>query len=314
VINNQEKIRVSALQLKPKIGDIETNLTVCENMVNEAGKKGAKWIILPEFFTTGMAFNPRIVEAIQPPNGKALHLLLQLAKRYQAYVGGSFIVRDEDGEVRNAFFLASPRGIVGRHDKDIPTMWENCFYIGGEDDGIINIDKQTAGVSLCWEFMRSQTAKRLRERVDLVVGGSCWWSIPPWIPKRMTRYWEKKNEETALHSVQAFARYVGAPIIHAAHVGPVQCQLPWMPIRYKGYYEAGSMIVDNSGHIVALRDRHQGRGVVIADIKIGQTKPTKEIPNKYWLHKRGPIPALAWVYQRCHGKQWYKKNVKYTQH
>src|SRR5699024_12645861 len=111
-------------------------------MVNEAGKKGAKWIILPEFFTTGMAFNPRIVEAIQPPNGKALHLLLQLAKRYQAYVGGSFIVRDEDGEVRNAFFLASPRGVVGRNEKEIPTMrTSSCNIIAGEA-GSTNMKQQ----------------------------------------------------------------------------------------------------------------------------------------------------------------------------
>lgn len=303
-------VTVAAIQLEPKIGDLHANLTACENMANEAGKKGAKWIIIPEFFTTGMAFNPRITDAIQPPNGPALNLLLDLAKRHQAYIGGSFITRDEDNIVRNAFYLVSPEGIVGRHDKDIPTMWENCFYIGGTDDGIIEMnDRQTVGVSLCWEFMRSQTARRLREKVDVIVGGSCWWSVPSWVPKSVTARWEEKNERTALESVRVFATYVGAPIIHAAHVGEIECPLPWMPMNYKGHYEAGSMIVDGEGNTIALRDRHEGQGIVIGNIKIGRTTPQQDIPNKYWLHDRGPIPTLAWNYQHLHGRRWYKKNV-----
>src|SRR5690625_102769 len=112
-----DKVKVAAIQLEAKVGDIHANLAACENMANEAGKKGAKWIILPEFFTTGMAFNPRIADGIESPNGKALHMMRDIAKRYQAYVGGSFIIRDEDTAIRNAFFLVSPEGILGRHNK-----------------------------------------------------------------------------------------------------------------------------------------------------------------------------------------------------
>lgn len=311
--DKQNEVKVAAIQLEPQIGDVHANLVACENMANEAGEKGAKWILLPEFFTTGMAFNPQIAEAIQRPNGEALNLLLDLAKRHQAYVGGSFIVRDEDNVVRNAFFLASPDGILGRHDKDIPTMWENCFYVGGQDDGIIETSEQTVGVSLCWEFMRSQTARRLREKVDVIIGGSCWWSVPARAPKALTSRWEEENEQTALESVRTFATYVGAPIIHAAHCGPIECPMPWMPMNYEGHYEAGSMIVDGEGHTIAVRDRHKGQGIVMANINIGKTMPQHEIPNAYWLHKRGPIPSFAWMYQRWHGKRWHKKNVAIKQ-
>lgn len=308
------RVKVAALQLQAKIGDLHANLTACENMANEAGEKGAKWIILPEFFTTGMAFQPRIVDAIQAPNGPALTLLLDLAKKHNAFVGGSFITKDEDGVVRNAFYLVSSEGIVGRHDKDLPTMWENCFYVGGDDDGIIEMNDQTVGVSLCWEFMRSQTARRLREKVDVVIGGSCWWSVPTWIPKAITKRWEAKNEQTALESVRVFATYVGAPIIHASHVGSIECDLPWAPMKYKGHYEAGAMIVDSEGKTLAIRDRHAGQGVVYGNVTLERTPPLQDIPKKYWLHKRGPIPTFAWNYQRLHGKRWYKRNVANKQH
>ena len=80
--------------------------------------------------------------------------------------------------VRNAFFLATPEGIAGRHNKDIPTMWENCFYIGGTDDGLIKVGNLTAGVALCQEFNRTQTVARLRGKADIVVGGSFTWGAP----------------------------------------------------------------------------------------------------------------------------------------
>lgn len=314
MINEQrKKTKVAAIQLQPKIGDVQANLAACENMADEAARKGATWIILPEFFATGMAFDSKIIDGIQPENGLALALLFKLAKRHQITVGGSFMLRGDNSSaqnsVKNTFFLVSPQGVVGRHDKDLPTMWENCYYTGGTDDGIIETGEQTAGVSLCWEFMRSQTARRLREKVDVVVGGSCWWSVPSWLPKTVTNRWEENNARNAYESVRQFATYVGAPVIHAAHVGSIECPMPGMPLTYKGYFEAGSMIVDAQGKVLAIRDKEAGQGIVMAEIDIGRTQPTQEIPDDYWLYDRGPIPTLAWQYQRWHGKYWYKKNI-----
>lgn len=274
------------------------------------GERELSGLYCRNFFTTGMAFDPKIADAIQPPEGKALDLLLQLAKRHQAFVGGSLIMRDEDHSVRNAFFLATPDGKLQRHDKDLPTMWENCFYTGGEDKGILQTANYKVGAALCWEFMRSQTAKRLRGQVDVVVGGSCWWSIPQWKPTAVTNHWEEKNATTALKSVRTFASYVGAPVIHAAHVGHITCDMPGMPVKYQGFYEAGTMIVDGEGNQLALRTRQEGQGVVVADLPIGRTTPEQDIPNKFWLHERGILPAFAWNYQRWYGKRWYNKHVK----
>lgn len=307
--NNGNKMRVAAIQLEPVIGDVRHNLLVCEKLANEAGEKGAQWIILPEFFTTGMAFNERIKNAVLPYDGEATKLLLKLAKRYQAYVGGSFLCRDQDGHVRNAFLLASPDRIVGRHDKDLPTMWENCFYIGGNDEGLIKVSEMTVGSVLCWEFMRSQTARRLREKIDIVVGGSCWWSVPKWYPKTITNKWENANSQTAIESVRTFATYVGAPVIHASHCGNIDCKLPWLPVRYRGYYEGGAMVVDAQGKILAMRKREDGPGVVVADVIFGKIPPQKDVPDRFWLHKRGPLPSFAWTYQRLHGRMWYKKHM-----
>src|SRR4051794_29125981 len=122
-------MRVAAVQLEAVVADVDANLAACERLADAAGAQGAEAIALPEFFSTGIGFVPALAEAALPPDGPATDLLCRVATRHGALVGGSFLCRDQDGEVRNAYVLARPDGTVaGRHDKDLPTMWENAFY------------------------------------------------------------------------------------------------------------------------------------------------------------------------------------------
>jgi hypothetical protein len=74
--------------------------------------------------------------------------------------------------------------------------------------------------------LRSGTARRLRGRVDLVMGGSNWWSIPQWPPTAYTRWAEAANAAIAAHAPGVFGRYVGAPVAHAAIAGEFSCPMP----------------------------------------------------------------------------------------
>jgi predicted amidohydrolase len=166
------------------------------------------------------------------------------------------------------------------------------------------------GAALCWELMRTQTARRLRGRVDVVIGGSCWWSIPPWPPAPVTRRMEAANARTATGVAQAFARLVGAPVAHAAHAGPVECGMPWSPFPYRGRFEGGAIVCDAHGNVLAARHREAGPGIAIADVSPGRVEPDDELPYSYWLHRRGAIAALFWNLQRAHGRRWYRRHAR----
>lgn len=302
-------MRVAALQLDARLGDVAENLERCERLANAAAAAGAEWIVLPEFFTTGVAFTETLATAAVAPDGEAAALLTDLARRHGATVGGSFLCRDRDGHVRNAFLLATPDGIAGRHDKDLPTMWENAFYVGGSDDGVLRAGEIDVGAALCWEFMRSQTARRLRQRVDLVVGGSCWWSLPERPLGAVMRRRERVNERQAVSVAPAMARYVGAPVAHAAHCGEIACPMPWAPFRYRGHAEGGASIADGHGRMLAHRDRREGAGFAIADVVAERVEPELAVPDRFWLHRRDPVAAFAWTFQRIHGRRWYARHV-----
>jgi predicted amidohydrolase len=304
-------MRVAAVQLAPRLADVAANLEACERLADRAAADGAEWIVLPEFFSTGMGFAPELADAALAPDGAATQLLIALARRHGATVGGSFLCRDPDGEVRNAFLLATPDGISGRHDKDLPTMWENAFYVGGEDDGIIHAGELTVGAAVCWELMRTRTARRLRGRIDLLVGGSFWWSIPAdWPPRAVMRRREAANERQAVSVAPAMAEYVGAPVVHASHCGPLTCPQLGMPGTYRGHVQGGASIADARGRVLAFRDRREGEGLAIADVEPGRVEPARTIPDRFWLHRRDPIAAFTWTYQRALGRRWYARNVR----
>lgn len=303
-------MRVAAVQQEARVADLDANLEMCERLARDALAGGAELVVLPEFFSTGIGWVEELAGCATPVDGPPGQLLRDLAREHGARVGGSFLCRDPDGHVRNAFVLAGPDGeVLGRHDKDLPTMWENAFYVGGADEGRIDAgDGTTWGVALCWELMRTWTVQRLRGRVDLVVGGSGWWSIPGWMDPggRM----EAANEQAARQAAEQFARFVGAPVVHAAHCGPVSCGWPWLPgLPYSGHFEGSTCVVDGHGRVLARRAWSEGEGVVAAEVEVGAVEPSLSPPARFWLHRRGAVAVTAWEMQRAHGRRWYARNV-----
>jgi predicted amidohydrolase len=303
-------MRAAAVQMEAVLGDLDANLEMCSDLAERAADDGAEWIALPEFFTTGVGFDERLAGAALAPDGAATALLTDIAKRRGVTIGGSFLCRDPDGEVRNAYLLATPEGIAGRHDKDLPTMWESALYVEGHDDGIIEAGDLTVGAAVCWELMRTQTVHRLAGKIDLLMSGSGWWSVPPWPPRAVTRRIEAANARGARKAAEVFSAFIGAPVIHAAHSGELECDTPWSPFRYRGHFEGGAVIVDARGNVLGRRGREEGPGHVISEVEPGSVSPVATAPDRFWLHDRGALGTFFWNYQRAHGPRWYARHVR----
>jgi len=272
-------IRVAAVQMTPKLANVEANLAKAERLVRLAFKRGARWVILPEFFTSAMAFHKDMANAIRDVNGSPAQLLRKLAREGNGFVGGSFLAW-RDGEVYNSFVLALPDGRTLRHDKDYPTMLENCYYIGGSDDGVLSTPEGDVGAAVCYEFVRSKTASRLKDKVSMVIGGSCWWGMPDSAPA------DHPGHKWLLDELRAtparFARLLGVPVIHASHAGHfVGLDWPGKPVRFSSSYLGETQIVTGRGEILARLTREQGEDIITADVTLGQALGSE----------RPPIPA-----------------------
>jgi predicted amidohydrolase len=183
-------------------------------------------------------------------------------------------------------------------------MWENALYVGGRDDGLVTVDDTAIGLAVCWELTRRRTVERLAGRVDVVLGGSGWWTVPRWRPRRIFDRWDVANTARAVEAPGRFARHVGAPVVHASHSGEVACPMPGLPpLRYRGRYVPATGIWTADGSAVAMASTPEPQ-VVVADLPLRRSAPVPP-PDTYWLTPPGPLPLFAWHQQRWHGRRWY---------
>ncbi|HQI81418.1 MAG TPA: carbon-nitrogen hydrolase family protein [Deltaproteobacteria bacterium] len=299
-------MKAGAIQLCAELGNVTANLEKADRLVEEAASQGARIIILPEFFTTAAAFHPAMLKAALPIRGRATQFLMDKARKHQAYVGGSFIA-SRNGELFNTFVLAMPDGSTAYHDKDQPTMWENCYYTGGRDDGILPTPIGPIGAVLCWEHIRHRTARRLLGRVDLVVGGSCWWTVPQgWPPKGLWEWHHRKNMKLMASTPSTLARMLGVPLVHAAHAGTFRASMPCMPlVPYESFYLGETQIVDASGVILRRMTREEGEGVIVAEVDPGRRAPSLTLGTSFWIPRLPLLFRLVWTYQNLHGAWYY---------
>lgn len=303
----RRRLRVAAIQMTPRLGNVGANLEQAEKLILEAQGQGAEWIALPEMFTSAAAFHPDMLSAIRAIDGEPARFMKRLARRGDCVIGGSFLAQRE-GRVYNSFLLVLPDGSTQMHDKDFPTYWENCICQGGEDDGVLETPIGPVGASLCWEFIRSQTAARMLGRVKLVIGGSCWWTLPDDADT------QSPLRTTNLHMLQQapvrFARLLGVPVVHGSHAGPFNGF--WSPdlpdVPYDSAYLGEAMVVDASGKVLARRNAQQGPGVVMAQIEIpDRPLPSETIPQRFWLPDAMPQPWKdSWWRWLGSGPRYYR--------
>ncbi len=299
------RLNVAAIQMAPRLGDAQSNMNQAEQLIRKAMQQGAQWIILPEMFTSAAAFHPDMLKAIQPIDGAPLKMLKELSREGNVVIGGSFLAQRTQG-VFNTFVLVFPDGQVVQHDKDFPTYWENCYYKGGSDDGVMSTPIGPVGSVLCWEFIRSQTAKRLLNKVNLVVGGSCWWTLPdeadPDSPRRAA------NLTMLKQAAPRMAKMLGVPVVHGSHAGNFEGffspELPDVP--YNSAFLGEAMIVDAQGKVLARRSQKSGEGVVTAEVElINKSVPSETIPDSFWIPAEMPDDwKESWT-------RWFEKGADY---
>ncbi|MCG6943006.1 MAG: carbon-nitrogen hydrolase family protein [Thiohalocapsa sp.] len=303
--SNPTTIKAAAVQMAPKLGNAAANLAQAERLAREAIAAGADWIVLPEMFTSAAAFHPDMLTAIHPIDGAPARLLQDLARQHHLTIGGSFLARAGE-DVYNAFLLAMPDGSVRRHDKDFPTYWETCYYVGGDDDGVLETPIGPVGVALCWEMVRAGTAQRLAGKVRLLLAGSTWWTLSDEAPDDHPL--RALNRRMLRETPPRMARLLGVPVIHGSHAGPFAgFDSPELPdVSYDSRYLGEAMIVAATGEILARRPAEDGPGIVTAELRIAQApSPLEPLPDRFWLPEEMPQEwQHAW-------KRWFPRGEDY---
>ncbi len=274
--------RAAAIQMTIRHGKVDDNLATAEQLIEEAIRKGAKWIVLPEFFTSGYGSgnDPAQIDAARPIDGEPADLLKRMARRGECFVGGSFLAQRQ-ADTYNTFVLATPDGSVRTHDKDTPSTGDEASnYMGRiEDDGLLEVDELRIGAAMCWELIRFRTARRLREKVDLVLAGTAYF-----LSEEFDDILTEQTYEILRRKPGRFARVVGAPVVLASGVGKVEIGAYNNPNgKIKIEYMGASQIVNAAGETLAMRSLADGEGVAVADLEIGRFPPLEGLVDRLWI-------------------------------
>lgn len=309
-----ETLKVAAIQIQTAVGNPVANIELAERMATDAFGKGAKVVALPEFFTGAIAPSEAAFRAVLPANNKAIGMLVHLASKFRGHVGGSMLIVDGD-EIYNRYVLAEPDGSIHTHDKDLPTMWENVFYVGGSDDGVWDTSIGTVGAAVCWELIRHQTLERMRGKVQLAMTGTHWWTMPENWPaiapalKAVGQYNRYMSEQAPVE----FARRLGAPVLQASHCGPVSGKFLFMPgtdigLDYQSHFVGATQVVDARGQVLASRNTAEGPGIVMAEVATGIVDPViGPEPNRFWVPELPLFIKAYWYQQNLAGKSAYRR-------
>ncbi len=310
VKQRSQRTRVAAVQMEARVADLAYNVDQAFALVDEALRKQATIIALPEFFTTQIVYDERLFACSLSVDNPVLARLAEKARRHGVVIGGSYLEM-RGCDVFNTYVLVEPDGSVHRHCKDLPTMVENAFYTGGDDDGYMQTEIGEIGAAVCWEMIRTNTVHRLRGRVDLLMTGSHWWGEPGWkcsMPLREQT--DRYNSALMSETPRTLARLIGAPLVHAGHAGPLEGRFLLLPgseasVVTKTRLVGESQIIDETGEIVARRRGDQGAGVVVADIALGRVAPALPVPKRFWIPKLPLAFKGLWWHQNVCGKSAY---------
>lgn len=164
-------------QMKIIGGDRSANLDHASDMIREAKKNGANFILLPEAMDLGWTDPSALTQAEPVPNGITCTHLRDLARSEQVYICSGLIEKDED-KVYNSAVIIDPSGeVILLHRKINELDIGHPYYALGDRLNVADTEYGTIGLMICAD---ASTGDRTIPRAlaymgaDVILSPSSW--------------------------------------------------------------------------------------------------------------------------------------------
>lgn len=243
------EMMVAAVQMEAPPFELDRNLAVAGARIEEAAHRGAKLIVLPEFFHIGYTFDTRLRDHAEAVDGRTASWLRQWSRRTGACIGGC-IVESRVGRLHDTFVLAHPDGNLSSYRKRFPAFFENTFFHAGTEIGIVQTCLGRIGIMICWDMIHLRLAKELTGKIDLLIISAAWPNLRQGsMPLPGFSHWISRQP---IRQPMRLAAKLGVPVVFSNHSGPFSIRVPGLRFRYQSPFAAHSAVIESDGSLVNI--------------------------------------------------------------
>lgn len=196
-----KKMKISALQMNSKIGDVKANYNKVLSIVERELPSDADLLILPEVWTAGWSCEdfPSCAEFLE--NSQTVAFLSELAKKYDVNIlGGSFIQKLPEGKSLNTCPVIDRNGeLVTTYSKIHLYSYCGCsegdFIKAGDTPVMVTLDGIKIGLTICYDIRFPEIFRAYRKAgADLLVNMAAWGLKKPIQWETLTRVRAIENQ------------------------------------------------------------------------------------------------------------------------
>lgn len=163
-VNVISPLRVAAVQMDVKIGNVPANRALILDRLNEAAKAGARLIAFPECALTGYGFESREEAWVfaEPISGPSVQSVQSECARLGVAAAFGLLERDGD-RLFNACVLVGPSGLIGSYRKvHLPFLGVDRFADPGDRPFAIHeFEGLRIGMHICYDGAFPETGRVL---------------------------------------------------------------------------------------------------------------------------------------------------------
>ena len=268
-------MKVALAQIATRLGNIQHNLKLHQNIAAKAKKEKVDLLIFPELSLTGYTLKDLTQDIAIDPRKDAVFKKLEGLSREMSIVFG-FVEEGEDGLIYNSSAFLSKGKTLHIHRKVfLPTYGmfeEGKFFAQGKNFHTFSTPFGKAGMMICYDFLHYGASYLL------FAGGSGMNIITSAAPGRGVA----DDPEFATSSMwelmgRTISRFSSAFVFYCNRVG----------LEDGKVFAGGSFIYNPAGNLIA-RASYVDEDFLVADIDPGEIKALR----KKWLYKRDDKPEI----------------------
>jgi omega-amidase len=246
-------MKIAVAQIKVNDGSFGDNSERGLDAIHKASSRGAELVILPELWSSG--YDLENAEKYSDLNKDLMKKVSELCRKYRIIcVAGSFIIKNNRGELENRLFVFDRKGSIAASYSKMhlfPGLKENIIFKRGETPRIYSSPWGDIGLALCFDLRFPELFRYyFQKKASIIV-------IPAQWPHVRIDHWKCLLRARAIEN----ACYV------------LSCNAAGRPEDNSlfGY----SSIIDPQGNIIA--ETSQEEGIIQAELDLSKCTEAVEL-------------------------------------